>query len=127
MVTKYDLDLVVEDGTVSAAVPNDVVDDASLLWRSFVLGYFSGDAPHIGTVHGIVNRIWNNTKNLMKIDAQFLNDKAVLFHVEDESIMAHVRNRQFWHIADIPMVVRPLLLFLCTSLELTSIPMWVHF
>lgn len=40
-------------GIVEVSLPNEVLLDATLLWKNFI-----GDTPHIGTVHATVNRIW---------------------------------------------------------------------
>ena len=44
-------------GVASMQIPEDIFDGSELLWKSFVVGYFIGDAPHIGSVHATVNRI----------------------------------------------------------------------
>lgn len=60
------------------------------------------------------------------IDAQFLSPKTVLFRIENEQMRKRVLRRHFWHIADIPLVVREW----CPSMvdskpDLTMIPLWV--
>lgn len=127
-VTNYDLDLEVKEGVVLAAVPDDVFEDEIPLWKNFVLGHFIGDAPHVRTVHKTVNRIWQPTTKSLKIDVQFLTATAVLFRIDDDNTRSRVLNRQFWHIADIPMVVQEWSPESATMKpEITAIPMWVDF
>ncbi|KAG2275398.1 hypothetical protein Bca52824_057953 [Brassica carinata] len=62
--------------------------DVDPLWKCFVVGYFMNDAPHIGSIHSTVNRIWASPGKVSKIDVQFIGRRTVLFRVED----AHVRS-----------------------------------
>ncbi|CAL9248188.1 unnamed protein product, partial [Arabidopsis halleri] len=48
------------DGVARVSVPDEIVDEGLPLWKCFVVGYFMGDAPHLGTIHATVNRIWNS-------------------------------------------------------------------
>ncbi|XP_013583466.1 PREDICTED: uncharacterized protein LOC106292424 [Brassica oleracea var. oleracea] len=65
-----------------------------------------GDAPHIGKVHAIVNRIWSFPDRSAKIDAHFISPRTVLFRIDNQHLKERVLKRTFWHIADIPIVVR---------------------
>ncbi|CAF1759768.1 hypothetical protein YC2023_118020 [Brassica napus] len=50
------------DGIATLQIPDAIFDEAELLWKSFVVGYFIGDAPHVGSIHATVNRIWTGPK-----------------------------------------------------------------
>ncbi|KAJ4875797.1 hypothetical protein Rs2_40815 [Raphanus sativus] len=73
----------VVDGIANLKIPDEIFDEAELLWKSFVVGYFIGDAPHIGPVHATVNRIWSSPKAGTKIDVQFIEKNTVLFRIEN--------------------------------------------
>ena len=70
-----------------------------------MVGYFTGDAPHVGSIHTTVNRLWSSPKMGSKIDVQFLEKNTVLFWIENPQMRARVIQRRYWHIADIPLVV----------------------
>lgn len=42
------------DGVVSITIPDEILADPNPLWRCYVVGYFIGDASHIGTIHATV-------------------------------------------------------------------------
>ena len=69
------------------------------------MGYFIGDAPHVGSIHATVNRIWTGHKAGTKIDVQFIAKNTVLFRIENDQMRNRVIQRKYWHIADIPLVV----------------------
>lgn len=75
------------------------------LWRSFVVGYFMNDAPHIGSIHATVNRIWNSLGKKTKIDVQFIRKTTVFFKIEDAVTRNKVLNRKFWHISEVPLML----------------------
>ncbi|XP_020883532.1 uncharacterized protein LOC110229061 [Arabidopsis lyrata subsp. lyrata] len=90
------------------------------------MGHFIGDAPHIGKVHATVNRIWASPEKSSMIDAQFLSSKTVLFRIDDDQVRQRVLRRHFWHIADIPLVVREWNPSTAnTKPDLSAIPIWV--
>ncbi|KAG2282826.1 hypothetical protein Bca52824_054046 [Brassica carinata] len=93
------------DGIASLQIPDAIFDEAELLWKSFVVGYFIGDAPHVGSIHATVNRIWTGHKAGTKIDVQFIAKNTVLFRIENDQMRNRVIQRKYWHIADIPLVV----------------------
>lgn len=93
------------DGVVSIQIPDEILADPLPLWRCYVVGYFIGDAPHVGSIHATVNRIWSSPKMGSKIDVQFLDKTTVLFRIENPQMRARVIQRRYWHIADIPLVV----------------------
>lgn len=41
-------DFVVSNGVAEVTIPDKVFGEAVLLWKCFVVGYFMGDAPHVG-------------------------------------------------------------------------------
>ncbi|KAH0898892.1 LOW QUALITY PROTEIN: hypothetical protein HID58_048460, partial [Brassica napus] len=91
------------DGIASLQIPDAIFDEAELLWKSFVVGYFIGDAPHVGSIHATVNRIWTGHKAGTKIDVQFIAKNTVLFRIENDQMRNRVIQRKYWHIADIPL------------------------
>ncbi|CAL9217005.1 unnamed protein product [Arabidopsis halleri] len=116
------------DGVARVSVPVEIVEESSPLWKCFVVGYFMGDAPHLGTIHATVNRIWNSVGKASRIDVQFLSPKTVLFRIENEQTRARVLRRKYWHIADVPLVLNewsPETVHEKPSL--TAMPLWVDF
>lgn len=116
------------DGVARVSVPAEIVEESSPLWKCFVVGYFMGDAPHLGTIHATVNRIWNSVGKASRIDVQFLSPKTVLFRIENEQTRARVLRRKYWHIADVPLVLNdwsPETVHEKPSL--TAMPLWVDF
>ncbi|KAG2277702.1 hypothetical protein Bca52824_060257 [Brassica carinata] len=114
------------NGVVSMVIPTEVLSDANPLWRCYVVGYFIGDAPHVGSIHATVNRIWANPKNKTKVDVQFIEKNTVLFRIENEQMKGRVLQKKYWHIADIPLVVNEWSPETATlKPDLTSMPMWI--
>ncbi|KAG7585320.1 Reverse transcriptase domain [Arabidopsis thaliana x Arabidopsis arenosa] len=114
------------DGSIEIEIPSELLIDAQPLWSKFIMGHFIGDAPHIGKVHATVNRIWASPEKTSMIDAQFLSSKTVLFRIEDDHMRQRVLRRHFWHIADIPLVVREWNPSTANSKpDLSAIPIWV--
>lgn len=116
------------DGVARVSVPTDIIEESFPLWKCFVVGYFMGDAPHLGTIHATVNRIWNTVSKASRIDVQFLSPKTVLFRIESEQTRARVLKRKYWHIADVPLVVNewsPETVH--DKPSLSAMPLWVDF
>lgn len=114
------------DGSIEIEIPSDLLIDAQPLWSKFIMGHFIGDAPHIGKVHATVNRIWATPEKTSMIDAQFLSSKTVLFRIDDDQVRQRVLRIHFWHIADIPLVVREWNPSTAnTKPDLSAIPIWV--
>ena len=95
----------VVDGVVSMMIPEEIQVDPNPLWRCYVVGYFVRDAPHVGSIHATVNRLWSSPKMGSKIDVQFLEKNTVLFRIENPQMRTRVINRRYWHIAEVPLVV----------------------
>ena len=93
------------DGVASMLIPEEVFDEAELLWKRYEVGYFIGDAPHMGSIHATINRIWASPKGGSKIDVQFIEKNTVLFRIENGHTRARVIQRLYWHISDVPLVV----------------------
>ncbi|KAH0857764.1 hypothetical protein HID58_086025, partial [Brassica napus] len=93
------------DGVVEITIPDEILADPNTLWRCYVVGYFIGYAPHIGSIHATVNRLWSSPKMGNKIDVQFLEKNTILFRIENPQMRARVIQRRYWHIANIPLVV----------------------
>lgn len=113
-------------GVASIQISENIFDESELLWNSFVVGYFIGDSPHMGSVHATVNRIWSSPKAGSKIDVQFTEKNTVLFRIDNNQMRTRVLQRKYWHIADVPLVVN---VWSPESAlnppDLTSIPLWV--
>lgn len=56
-ITEFQPDFVVENGVAKVTIPEVVIGASVQLWKSFVVGVFIRDAPHVGTIHSTVNRI----------------------------------------------------------------------
>lgn len=115
-----------QGGVATVDLPEDLLSDSTPLWYAYIVGHFMGDAPHIGKVHAIVNRIWSFPDNPAKIDAQFLNSRTVLFRVDNPKLKARVLKGTFWHIADVPIVLREWNPKTASAPpDLTAVPLWV--
>lgn len=53
-------DFVVKDGVDDVSIPEELMEDVDPRWKYFVVGYFMNDAPHIGSIHLTLNRIWSS-------------------------------------------------------------------
>ncbi|CAL9248121.1 unnamed protein product [Arabidopsis halleri] len=116
----------VKDGAIEVELPPELTTDSQPLRSKFIVGHFIGDAPHIGKVHATVKRLWSSQDKPSRIDTQFLNPKTVLFRIEDDQMRLRILRRHFWHIADIPLVVRVWSPSTATSSpDLSAIPIWV--
>uniref|UniRef100_A0A0D3BGQ3 DUF4283 domain-containing protein n=1 Tax=Brassica oleracea var. oleracea TaxID=109376 RepID=A0A0D3BGQ3_BRAOL len=116
----------VVEGVASMQIPEDIFDGSELLWKSFVVGYFIGDAPHISSVHATVNRIWSSPKAGSKIDVQFIEKNTFLFRIDNSQMRTPVLQRKYWHIRDVPLVVNVWSLESALNPpDLTSMPLWV--
>lgn len=85
----------VVDGVATMVIPEEIFDEAELLWKSFVVGYFIGDALHVGSIHATVNRIWSFSKTGSKIDVQFTEKNTVLFRIENSQMRTRVLQRKY--------------------------------
>lgn len=56
--TQFSPSVEVMDGVVKVSLPSKVLAEDVPLWSNYVVGFFIGDAPHIGKIHATVNRIW---------------------------------------------------------------------
>ncbi|WZZ61199.1 hypothetical protein YC2023_061306 [Brassica napus] len=116
----------VVNGVAAIHVPEDIFDDAELLWKSYAVGYFIGDAPHVGSIHATVNRLWASSKSGSKIDVQFIEKNTVLFRIENSHMRARVIQRRYWHISDVPLVVSKWTPESALNPpDLTAIPLWI--
>ncbi|KAL0723241.1 hypothetical protein Bca4012_037840 [Brassica carinata] len=107
-------------------IPDEIFEDPNPLWKRFLVGYFIGDAPHIGFIHATVNRIWSSQHNGSKIDVQFIEKKTVLFRIENPQMRARVINHKYWHVADVPLVVHEWSPETTMNPpDLSALPMWV--
>ena len=88
-------EFVVKDAVAEVEVPMSLMEEAEPLWTSFIVGYFMNDAPHIGSIHATVNRIWASPLKKTKIDVQFIGKTTVLFRIEDAGIRNRILKRKF--------------------------------
>lgn len=61
-------DFVVKDGVGDISIPEELLEDVDPQWKGFVVGCFMNDAPHIGSIHSMVNHIWATPGKVSKID-----------------------------------------------------------
>ncbi|CAL9224751.1 unnamed protein product [Arabidopsis halleri] len=116
----------VVNGVANLTIPDAVVDNSIPLWKNFAVGHFMGDAPHVGTIHATVNRIWTVTEKASKIDVQFLTKSSVLFRIDSKRIREHVLERRYWHIGNVPLVVSEWNPESAQSPpDLSAMPLWV--
>ena len=74
----------------------------------------------------LVNRIWSFPDRPAKIDAKFISPRTVLFCIDHPQLKDRVLKRTFWHIADIPIVVREWRPKTASAQpDLTAVPLWV--
>lgn len=115
-------------GVADIQIPEEVFADAVPLWESFLVGYFMGDAPHIGSIHSTMNRIWGSPGNGAKIDVQFISKWTVLFRIDNAQMRARVLKRRYWYIADVPLAVNVWNPETAQSPpDLTDMPLWIDF
>lgn len=113
-------------GVAEVSLSEDILEDATPLWSAFVVGHFIGDTPHVGKIHATVNRLWNSADKPKKIDVQVLNQTTILFRIENEYTRSRVLKRNFWHIADVPLVVQEWKPETTnTKPDVKTIPIWV--
>ncbi|KAF8113122.1 hypothetical protein N665_0056s0027 [Sinapis alba] len=116
----------ISDGVALIQIPEAIFDESELLWKSFVVGYFIGDAPHVGSIHATVNRIWSSPKSGSKIDVQFIDKNTVLFRIDNSQMRTRVLNRKYWHISDVPLVVNEWSPeSALTPPDLSAMPLWI--
>ncbi|RID53730.1 hypothetical protein BRARA_G01107 [Brassica rapa] len=117
---------VVKDGIAEVAVPAELLEEEDPLWKCFLVGYFMNGAPHIGSIHATVNRIWGSPGKGPKIDVQFIGKTTVLFRIVDEGVRSRILKRKFWHIAKIPLMVGVWNPETASAPpDLSAIPLWV--
>lgn len=119
-------DFVVKEGVAEVSISKEVFADVEPLWKCFVVGYFMNDAPHIGSIHATVNRIWNPPGKKAKIDVQFIGKTTVLFRIEDAAVRNRILNRKFWHISEVPLMLGEWTPETAHSPpDLSAMPLWV--
>ncbi|KAG2256342.1 hypothetical protein Bca52824_075636 [Brassica carinata] len=67
---KYDLKIEDLEGGKAVEIPDEVIEQADLLWDDYLIGKFLDTAPHVARVHAIVNRIWNQGEMKQQIDKE---------------------------------------------------------
>lgn len=125
-IADYQPDFEVMNGVAKVSIPTDLLDNSVPLWKCFVVGFFMGDAPHVGTIHSTVNRIWTVREKSSRIDVQFINKTTVLFRIENQSTRDHVLKRRYWHISNVPLVINEWNPTTANAPpDLSAMPLWV--
>ncbi|KAF8092913.1 hypothetical protein N665_0396s0003, partial [Sinapis alba] len=125
--TKYDVEVSLEDGVGTVNVPEEVFQDASPLWEDFLIGNFLEKAPHIAKIHAIVNKIWKMGVNSQMIEVFEINAMTMKFRIGDPVMRNRVLRRGMWNLAEVPVVMSKWSPFPEDSLpEKKAIPMWIH-
>ncbi|KAF8091096.1 hypothetical protein N665_0453s0004 [Sinapis alba] len=118
----------VDRESASLEMPLEVFEDSDPIWRSFIVGYFIGDASHVGTIHATVNRIWTPLNFKAKIDVQFIDKDMMVFHIENEALWTRITKHHYWNISDILLVVNEWSLeTAATPPNLSAMPFWMDF
>ncbi|WZZ70089.1 hypothetical protein YC2023_081459 [Brassica napus] len=116
----------VSNGVAAIDIPEDIYTSSDPLWKNYVVGYFIGDAPHVGSIHATVNRIWTSPGVKVKIDVQFISKTSVLFRIENEALQHKVLRRRYWHVTDVPLVINLWTPETAASPpDLSAMPLWV--
>lgn len=119
-------EFVVRDGVAEVEIPVSLMEDAEPLWRCFIVGYFMNDAPHIGSIHATMNRIWASQGKKSRIDVQFIGKTTILFRIEDAAVRNKILKRKFWHISDVPLMLGEWTPETARSPpDLSAMPLWV--
>ncbi|KAG2252122.1 hypothetical protein Bca52824_082258 [Brassica carinata] len=117
---------VLKDGVAVVDIPAELLEDSEPLWKCCLVGYFMNEAPHIGTIHATVNRIWGQPGRKSRIDVQFIGKTTVLFRIEDAGTRSRVLSRKFWHISEVPLMVGVWTPETASSPpDLSAMPLWV--
>ncbi|KAL0650736.1 hypothetical protein Bca4012_093427 [Brassica carinata] len=124
---KYDLKIEDLEGGKAVEIPDEVIEQADLLWDDYLIGKFLDTAPHVARVHAIVNRIWNQGEMKQQIDVQVGDDTTMKSKVLNPVMRARIVQRGMWNIGNVPLVVMKWTLDdLKEKPEIKSIPMWVY-
>lgn len=123
--TKYEVQVTMEDGIGSVEIPDEVFKDPQPLWEDFLIGKFLDKAPHIGKVHAIVNKIWASDKSQM-VEVYEINSTTMKFRILDSAMTGRVLRRGMWNLAEVPVVMTEWKPFVEEEERQSSVPMWVH-
>ncbi|KAL0789355.1 hypothetical protein Bca101_005601 [Brassica carinata] len=123
--TKYDVQIKMEDGIGSVEIPDEVFKDPQPLWEDFLIGKFLDKAPHIGKVHEIVNTIWASDKSQM-VEVYEINPTTMKFRILDSAMRERVLRRGMWNLAEVPVVMTEWKPFVEEEELHNSVPLWVH-
>lgn len=102
---KFDLQILTSEGKQSVTVPAEIVEEATPLWKDFLIARFLDTAPHVAKVHMILNKIWRFGGKVQKIDVYEMDSTSMRIRIPSEAIRGKVIRRGVWNIAGVPMVV----------------------
>jgi len=104
-----------------------IIENATPLWKYFIVGKFLDLAPHIAKVHMVLNRIWKYGDPSTKIEVYEVNATTMRFKVSSQKARENIIRRGMWNIIGVPMIVSK---WSPKSEdeeeEDEAIPMWVH-
>ncbi|KAL0697987.1 hypothetical protein Bca4012_054109 [Brassica carinata] len=123
--TKYDVQVTMEDGIGSVEIPDEVFKDPQPLWEDFLIGKFLDKAPHIGKVHAIVNKIWTSDKSHM-VEVYEIDSTTMKFRILDSAMRGRVLRRGMWNLAEVPVVMTEWKPFADKEDLHSSVPLWIH-
>ena len=123
--TKYEVQITMEDGIGSVEIPAEVFKDPQPLWEDFLIEKFLDKAPHIGKVHAIVNKIWASDKSQM-VEVYEINSTTMKFKILDSAMRGRVLRRGMWNLAEVPVVMTEWKPFVEEEEFQSCVPMWVH-
>ncbi|XP_024003873.1 uncharacterized protein LOC112081459 [Eutrema salsugineum] len=86
----YDMEVKDIDGIPTAKIPESVFKDSPPLWANFLVGKFLAEAPFVGKIHALVNRIWTLGDKSVKIDVYVVDRTTVRFRINDPITRARV-------------------------------------
>lgn len=82
---KYEVEIEMKDDIGSVTVPEEITKNVAPLWDDFLIGIFLDNAPHIGKVHAIVNKIWTINDKAQKIEVFEVNSTMMKFRILNQN------------------------------------------
>lgn len=124
---RYDVEISNKEGVNTVEIPDEILDNSTLLWDDFVVGKFLDLAPHVAKVHMVLNKIWRYGDSSTKVDVYEVNPTTMRFRVSNPRSKEKVLRRGMWNVAGVPMIVSKWSPKIEEEeQEEEAIPMWVH-